>query len=323
MEQAGINVPHYEEFTDLDQAKALIKKTGKRYVYKPNGGQSQDAAATYVSKSAEDMLGYIDKVYALSKGSPFILQEFIKGIECSVEGWFNGEEFYCLNATIEEKKFMNDNIGPNTGCSGNLVFLLNNHAKIFRDGLYKAKEVLKDMGFRGMIDLNTILTEGNLYGLEWTPRFGYDASSTFACMYSGDYGDLLYKIASGSIPDESFRASFGVSTRITIPPYPTEIKIPSHNGIPVEGINPEDKEQILNTYLYDIRLEKEKFVTNGITGLIACPIEVSSEPEIAYAKLKKSVEQIEIPDAQYRTDIEKSTMKRYREVSRMGWLDNE
>jgi len=328
MEEAGINVPHYEEFTELGPAKSLIKKTGKRYVYKPNGGQDQDAATTYVSKSPEDLLQYIDELFKLSKNSPFILQEFIKGIECSVEGWFNGDEFYCVNATIEEKKFMNDGIGPNTGCSGNLVFLLNSHAKIFREGLYKAKGILKNIGFRGMIDLNTILTEGEIYGLEWTPRFGYDASATLACMYSGDYADLLYKTARGDIPHESFRAAYGVSARISIPPYPTEMKVPKHDGIPVEGIDPDDMEQILNTYLYDVRCEvgsddKAKLVTNGITGLIACPIEVASEPEEAFAKLKKTVENIHVPDMQYRTDIEKSTMKRYKEVKRMEWLQNE
>jgi phosphoribosylamine--glycine ligase len=323
MEQCKINVPPYEEFSDLGAARNYIKSSGKRYVYKPNGGQDQGAETTYVSKSAEDMLEYLDKIYSLSKGAPFILQEFIKGIECSVEGWFNGDDFYCINATIEEKKFMNENIGPNTGCAGNLVFLLNSKARIFREGLYKAKEILHEMGFRGMIDLNTILTESEIYGLEWTPRFGYDASATLACMYSGDYGDLLYKTAAGEIPDESFRAAFGVSTRITIPPYPTEIKIPSHDGIPIEGIDPEDVEQIMKTYLYDVRVEKNKLVTNGITGLICCPIEIASEPEDAYAQLKKSIERIHIPDAQYRTDIEKSTMKRYMEVKRMGWLDNE
>ena len=323
MEQAGINVPPYEEFTDLNQARNFIKKSGKRYVYKPNGGQEQDAATTYVSKSAEDMLEYLDKAYALSKGKPFILQEFIKGIECSVEGWFNGEEFYCINATIEEKKFMNDNIGPNTGCSGNLVFLLSDRAKIFREGLYKAKEILKIADFKGMIDLNTILTDSNIYGLEWTPRFGYDASATLACMYSGDYGDLLFKVASGKIPYETFKASFGTSVRISIPPYPTEIKIPRHDGIPIEGIKIDDIEQILSTYLYDVREEKKALICNGITGFVCCPITIGSEPSESYARLKKQTEKIHIPDMQYRTDIEKSTMKRYNEVKKRGWLDND
>ena len=322
MEACEINVPPYEEFTDINQARVFIKKTGKRYVFKPNGGQDQDAATTYVSKSADDMLGFLDKIYKMSKGKPFILQEFIKGIECSVEGWFNGEEFYCINCTIEEKKFMNDDKGPNTGCSGNLVFLINNKARIFQEGLYKAKEQLKAVDFRGMIDLNTILTESNIYGLEWTPRFGYDASATFANMYSGDYGDLLYKIAAGAVPDESFKARFGTSVRISIPPYPTEIKIPKHDGIPIEGIDVNDESQVLSTYMYDVRQEQKNLICNGITGFICCPITVGSEPSESYAKLKQATEKIHIPDMQYRTDIEKSTMKRYHEVERMGWLQN-
>src|SRR5277367_1493652 len=149
MENAGISVPPYIAFEDIGEAKAYVKKTGKRFVYKPDGGQDQDAGTTYVSKDAEDMLQYFDKLGQLSHGAKFILQEFIKGTEVSVEGWFNGEDFYCLNATIEEKKFMNDGVGPNTGCSGNLVFTISPASRLYKRGLEKMKETFQAIGFRG------------------------------------------------------------------------------------------------------------------------------------------------------------------------------
>jgi phosphoribosylamine---glycine ligase len=320
MEEAGIKVPPYEEFTDIGAARAHVKKTGKRFVFKPDGGQDQDTATTYVAKDAEDMLEYMDKIYAMSKGAKFILQEFIPGIEVSVEGWFNGTDFYCLNSTLEEKKFMNDGIGPNTGCSGNLVFTLRPEARIFKEGLSKMKEVLTKAGFVGMIDLNTIVTETNAYGLEWTPRFGYDASATLAIMYAGDYGDLLFKIASGKVPYEGWKAEFGVAARLTIPPYPTEMKSPKKAGTPIKGLDLDDKEAMLKTYLYDAKVEKDKLVTAGLNGFVAVPMETGTSITEAFDKLESKIKTFNIPDMQYRTDLRKSTSKRYLELDRMGWL---
>src|SRR6185312_6835444 len=288
MKDAGIQIPPYEKFTDVNEAKAFIKKNDKRYVYKPDGGQDQNAETTYVSEDAEDLLEAIDNLFAASKGSPFILQEFIKGIEVSTEGWFNGTDFYCLNCTLEEKKFMNYGIGPNTGCSGNLVFSINPHAKIFKDGLGQLAKTYPS--FRGMIDLNAIITDDGLYGLEWTPRFGYDATATFAEMYGGNFGQLLFDIASSNVPDNSWKASFGASVRLTIPPYPTELHISKKAGIPIKGINLEDQEQMVKTYLYDVKLDRDKLITAGLNGFIAAPVEIGRSIPEAFDKLKYRIE---------------------------------
>lgn len=322
MEEAGIKVPPYEEFTNIGAAKAYVKKNQKRYVFKPDStGGEQDAATTYVAKSAEDLLEYFDKLSSLSKGVKFILQEFIPGTECSVEGWFNGSEFYCLNATIEDKKFMSGNIGPNTGCAGNLVFTISSKSRIFQKGLELAKVTLKDAGYCGMIDLNSIITEsGELYGLEWTPRLGYDAGATLACMYGGDYGELLFRTATGKVPQESWRAPFGVSIRLSIPPYPTDIKMPKLAGIPIKGIDPEDVEQIKRTYLYDVKLEKKKLITGGLCGFIAAPVVIGTDLTKAFDTLERQVKEIQIPDMQYRDDLKKSIQKRYYELEYKGWF---
>lgn len=324
MQQSGIDVPPYEVFTDVAAAKTFIQETKKRYVYKPNGGQDQDAGTTYVAKSDTDMLEYIDKLFLLSKGSPFLLQEFKPGTEISVEGWFNGTDFYCLNATLEEKKFMNDGVGPNTGCAGNLVFTLNSGSKVFTEGLGKARASLSALGYRGMIDLNTIATEDKLYGLEWTPRFGYDASATFFNMYGGDFGELLQRVATGGIPEQKWKAEYGTAARLTIPPYPTEIRIVSTKGIPIKGINTDDEEELAKTYFYDVMAsgsgKNKELVSAGMTGFICCPIETSASPQGAFAQLEARIKKIQIPDMQYRTDLQSSIMKRFFKLKEMGWI---
>ena len=320
MKEVGISIPPTEEFEDVKEAKKFIKKTGKRYVFKADGGQDIDAASSYVSKDSEDMLDYLDKVSELVHDHKFILQEFVKGIEVSVEGWFNGTDFYCLNATLEEKKFMNDGKGPNTGCAGNLIFTLGPDAKIYKEGLWKMREFLQETTFKGMLDLNTIVTPEGAYGLEWTPRFGYDASATLYAMYSGGLGNLLHASATGGVPENSWKAEFGAAVRITVPPYPTEIRLKKEVGIPIKGIDPDNKEDILRTYLYDVVLDKDKLVTAGISGFVAVPIETGNSIPEAFGKLEDRLKKIQIPDMQYRTDIGKKTSERYYELLKQGWI---
>lgn len=324
MEDSEIEVPTYKQFSTPEEAKAFVSKTDKRYVYKPyeGPGGNDDKALTYVSKSAEDLLKVIDNLFKQSKGMPFILQEFVKGTEASVAGFFNGENFYMLTCTLEDKKFMNDDKGPNTGCSSNLVFAISEDAKLYKDGLKKVIPLLRHVGFRGMIDLNTILTEDKAYGLEWTPRFGYLADSTIATMYGSGYGEMLLRTARGETPHIKWQAPFGVSVLLSIPPYPTEIRLPKAKDIPIEGIDPENVEQLCSTYLYDVKLAKDKksLVTSGNYGFIAAPCGVGATIEEAAQRCMDSVEKIHIPNMQYRTDVYKSTLKRYNFLQQYGWL---
>ena len=320
MEQCGVGVPFYETFDDIGEAKRFIKKTNKTFVFKPNGGQDQDTATTYVSKSPEDMLRYLDKLGGITKGVEFLLQEIVHGTEISTEGWFNGEEFFLVNGTLEEKKFMNDRKGPNTGCSGNLVWIYDqmNPPYIFKEGLQKLKDYLQEYKFRGMIDLNTIVTDNKLYGLEWTPRFGYDASATLYSCFN-NIGDFFGAIASGVRPDVDIISTYASAIRLSIPPYPSEIKNKHPEEIPIEGI--EEDDCVKNCFLYDCCIgESDTMCTAGINGLICVPIQSGGSIQETFAKLKIQMSKIHFPDMQYRTDIEKCVTERYRILDNQGWL---
>ena len=324
MEDVKINVPPYKRFATPAEAKVYIQKEQKRYVYKPFtvGSDSQDVATTYVAKDAEDLLKNIDHLFELSKHANFILQEFIEGTEASVAGFFNGSDFYMLTCTLEEKKFMNDNKGPNTGCSGNLVFAISEESKLYKDGLKKIVPLLQAMRFTGMIDLNTIVTEDKCYGLEWTPRFGYLADSTIAAMYGHGYGEMLRRIAAFEVPEIKWTAPFGVSVTLSIPPYPTEIRIPKAKDVSIEGIDPTDIDLLQRIYLYDAKLSKDKksLVTSSNYGFIGAPIGIGDSIQEAAGRCDSLIKQIQIPNMQYRTDIIKSTMKRHSFLEINNWL---
>jgi len=320
MEECGINVPFYEVFDDIGEAKKFVRKTNKRYVFKPDDVEGQNKATTYVSKNAEDMLRFMDKISSMTKTSQFILQEVIEGTEISTEAWFNGQDFFLITGTIEEKKFMEGGKGPNTGCSGNLEIVYDqvNYPAIFREGLQKTKDFLQEYKFRGYIDLNTIVTAGQLYGLEWTPRFGYDCTSTLFNVIE-NVTDFMGSIASGGNEPARIKNPFACATRISVPPYPSEIEGEHPDGIPIEGL--EEEEIVKDCYLYDCCLDRRNsLITVGIDGDVCVPIANGASIQEAWAKVRNKVKTIQIPDMQYRDDLHKTTQERYDILARQGWL---
>jgi hypothetical protein len=73
----------------------------------------------------------------------------------------------------------------------------------------------------GLYDVNAVVTaDGEVYFLEWTPRFGYDSEPTSFRMYE-DAGELLRAVAlGGQFPEPS--REIGYAIRLSVPPYPWE-----------------------------------------------------------------------------------------------------
>jgi phosphoribosylamine-glycine ligase len=326
MEECGIEVPFYETFDTPDEARAFIESNPKRYVYKPSTppGEEQGCATTYVSESAEDMLACLDELYAESMQQPFLLQEVVEGTEISVEAWFDGSQFHFINYTLEEKKFMAGGFGPNTGCSGNLVWVGNGRSRLFDAGLGKLQGFLSANGYRGMVDLNTIVNGLHAYGIEWTPRFGYDASASIYSTIKSGLGEFFLSIASA--PDGGWehdieprtRCTWAASTRYSIPPYPAEVKGGHPSGLPIKGVSLEDAWMYF--YMYDAMLEEGELVTAGVNGFVGSPIACGHTPEGAWEGVAKMEEKIRIPNMQARNDLKERTLKRLKQVMDMGWL---
>jgi phosphoribosylamine---glycine ligase len=325
MEGSGVEVPKYAVFNTPDEARAFLEDKPGRYVYKPfeppEETEHQESDVTYVSESCEDMMRCLDALFVRALEQPFILQEFVEGIECSANGYFDGENFHFITYCLEEKKLMSGGYGPNTGCAGNLIFMPE-RKRLLEAGLLKLVPFLRASGFRGPLDLNSIVTEHHVYGLEFTSRFGYDSTSTEFGMINGPLGQFLFDIAIGPVerdPVLDIRHNYGAAARYSIPPYPTEIPGKHPKGLPIKGIALEDAWK--DWFLYDCQLEPdgEHFSTAGITGFVCCAISRGHTPEAAWAGVERLGEKLSVPNLQCRDDLKEATIKRMKQVCEWGW----
>lgn len=322
MARCNIQTPPWEHFTDISEGIRYINKTKKRFVFKPCGDKA-DCSATYVSKSAEDLLKYIDVLYRSNPQGEFVLQEFKVGTEVSTEMWVNEKGYHAVNVTLETKKFMSGDIGPATGCSGSLVRMTNREPLVFKRGLKKAYDTLVESGYVGMIDLNAIVTSEGVFGLEWTPRFGYDATCNLTRVLPIDFGDFLYRVAANeNMPDLSPKIPFCASIRVSIPPYP--LFEPAKNiyrkGVPIGGLTPK---MLNNFYACDLRCKEtneDEFETCGTDGMIGAAMGSGESPHQAFQSARDLIRSLSIPDCQWRNDVEEAVAKRYSELEKGGWF---
>ena len=172
----GINVIPYKAFSDYAAAEQHVRKTMERYVSKPNG--DKDKALSYVSKSPADMVYMLQRWRDTIKTKPgqFMLQEFVPGIEFSVNGWLGPKGFSrFIEEAFEHKKLMNDDKGPNTGEMGTAIKYVED-SSLAREVLLPLEKDLIRMGHTGSVDVSVIVDEmGDPRPLEFTSRLGWPA----------------------------------------------------------------------------------------------------------------------------------------------------
>jgi phosphoribosylamine--glycine ligase len=317
MEQAGIRVPTWEPFDDKAKAIKWLRDTDKRCVLKPLNDENLPKDTTYVAKSADDMIAYIEKKLH-PKVKSFILQEFVTGTEVATEAWWTGTSWVALNHTLEEKKFMSGGLGPNTGCAGNVLWMPERPNTLFQRGLDKIAPLLKQHNFVGSMDLNTIVTEGEIYGLEWTPRFGYEGTCNLTRLLPIEFGDFMYSVATGQTPTlGSPRYRFAATVQLSVPPYPSAELSRKLEKVPVAGISLERAESF---FLRDLMLKDGELVTCGRYNAVGTPIGCGETIGQAFEEVDAAIKRLDIPNLQYRNDIRACVEKRYAMLRECGWL---
>src|SRR5208337_2073304 len=253
------------------------------------------------------------------------IQEFIEGVAVSTEGWFNGEDWAegMFNHTIERKHSMNGDLGPSGGCTGNVVWRCDASDPIVKQTLTKLTKVLREHRYVGCIDINCIVNEDGVYGLEFTPRFGYDSfPTTLHSLCDFNFGSFIDSMARGDVCSESLSEGFGVGVRLTLPPWPSE-KYQVQAGVRVRGLTEEDKRWF---YPYGVMLVEDELQSSHGVGIVGVVNGYGDSIGEAFARAYEIVTRLRIPEVQYRTDLAQECLKDYRQLKDLltepskGWI---
>jgi phosphoribosylamine--glycine ligase len=316
-----IPTPPYQRFNDFKQAAEFVAKTKKAYVLKPWGGMD-DKATTYVSNSSEDMLFVLERMDQehTGKKQEFMLQEKIAGNEMAVSAWFGPGGFgQWKEENWEEKKFMNDNLGCNTGEQGTTMRYVK-ESKLFDEMLLPMEDYLHGLDYVGNVDMNCIVDKtGQAWPLEFTMRLGWPAFNIHLSMCDCDPVEWMADLLDG---DDTFRPNrkIAVGVVLTHKDFPS-CKIPAHEtyGYPIYGITSENLDHIhWVEVMYGSGKYSSQVVTAGwmpavVTGNASS---VSKANELA---LKTCKELTWPSNKMHRTDIGKRLEKQLPELQKHGY----
>lgn len=318
MEEAGIRVPLTAEFKRVAEIGSFLEENGKdedgnerRWVYKPQG-RGVSSHLTYASSDNEDLLEYIAYVEKnFSKNiDAFILQEFIYGATVSTEYWCDGKHFIRpCNHTVETKQMMDGDLGPATGCTGNIIWREDGRCRIASSGLEKLEKVAVGEGYVGPLDLNTVVNDRGVWALELTPRFGYSSTPTEMFLMKGEIGKFFADVARGQVDYEMpmEEGMFAAGVVFSIPPHPLEAtrpedsqKVRPNMGVPIRGLT---EKNVGSLYFYEVCEDDGQLVHSVGAGVLGVAIGVADNCRCAFDQPYETLRELKIPELQYRTDL--------------------
>lgn len=327
-EDHDIEVPPFETFDSLEEAESHVRKTEKRYVFKPLGDED-DKSLSYCSKSPADMVARLQRWQKLGmklKGS-CMLQEFIEGIELGVSRWMGAEGFIGLpNENWERKKFLAGDVGPNCGEAGTILKYVSS-SPLFDAVLAPLEEALVSMGHLGDIDVNCIIDgTGKAWPLEFTARLGWPAFNIMMALHKGDPVQWMLDACEG---EDTLEVSPKIAAGVVVaqPDYPySKLTKAETDGIPIYGVTEENKRYISpqSVKITTVPAMNGESLTESPTwtsagDYLAVVTGTGKTVLEACTRAYKTVDEIHVPDIIYRDDIGEALDEKIPELQKLGF----
>ena len=170
----GIKLAPYTVVSSVKEARDFILKKGKGCAMKPWGGDA-DKAMTCVCSNPDDAIFTLDmwEKKGLFSGE-LMMQELVEGIEIGISGFFGpGGWSAAIEESFEHKKFLNDDLGGNTGEMGTVIRHVKK-SKLFDMVLDPITDYLHRINYMGDCSVNCIVDKtGTPLPLEFTMRLGW------------------------------------------------------------------------------------------------------------------------------------------------------
>jgi phosphoribosylamine---glycine ligase len=308
LRSAGLKTAACVTFSDFQSGIDFVRRHPKRYVFKLNGA-GFSSGRNYVGRMEDgaDIVALLSRHRArwhLPVEPSFILMDHLEGVEVGVGGYFNGERFMDpVVIDFEHKHFFDGDLGELTGEMGTLVSYENSRP-LFEATLAKMAPQLKDGGYVGYINLNTIVNEAGIWPLELTSRFGYPGFAICDALHAEGWDMLFQRMIAHHRTDFATHPGFAVGVVLTVPPFPqTDRYDQLSKGLPILFRGELSAEDRKNLHFAEVELADGQLLTSGEMGYLMVATGRGATPEAARDKAYRLTRRVVVPNLRYRADI--------------------
>lgn len=301
MKKYNIPTAAYETFDDMEKALGYIKTCPLPIVVKADGlalgkgvtiAETREVAIDAVRAAMED------KVFGAS-GDKIVIEEFLTGPEVSVLSFTDGKTVVPMVSSMDHKRALDGDKGPNTGGMGTIApnpYYTEDIAKICMETIFKPTiEALNKEGrpFSGCLYFGLMLTADGPKVIEYNCRFGDPETQVVLPLLESDLLDIMLKIYDGKLSDAEVKFKDQCAACVVM----------ASNGYPkkyetgFEITMPKDK----NIYVAGAKLNGGKLETSG--GRVLGVTETAPTLGEAIDKAYAVVDTIDFANAYYRKDI--------------------
>lgn len=304
LRQLGLQTAQTRGFNGYAAAIDFVRGHPARYVYKICSGHTA-STRNYVGQLEDgtDLIAML-RVEARRAGDAppaFVLMDYVEGVEIGTGAYFDGHRFLrpaCVD--WEHKRFFPGDLGELTGEMGTVVSFRRSDT-MFARVLEPLEASLEKSGYRGWLNVNTIVNAEGIWPLEFTCRFGYPGTAICGTLQVDDWGTVLRKMVDGRGESIDTRPGYAVGVVLTTPPFPYDE--PHCASVPVwfrDGLDAADWQHV---HLAEVSREGGQLMVSGSRGYPMVVTGVDEDLREAQRKANALASRIVIPNLRYRTDI--------------------
>ena len=239
MERAGVPTAAYRAFTDEDECAAYVRELGCAVVVKADGLAA--GKGVIVAQDTEEALAGVHECFNAfgEAGHVVVVEEMLKGPECSLLGLTDGKTLLPLDTAQDHKRALEGDLGPNTGGMGvyspvPFVTPEEHEAMVDIERRVVAQLAADGIDYRGCLYGGFMLTKDGPKVLEFNARFGDPETKVVLPRMDADLVDVFLRCDNGTLADADVRwdDDWAVSVVLTSAGYPGSYE----KGKPITGI---------------------------------------------------------------------------------------
>lgn len=311
----GLRAPRVDEFTKVADALGDLAERPRRCAFKVSASNGDTFVGSF--EDGRDVAALL-RSRAHVDGEPFILMDFVDGIETGVGAYFDGDKFLlpaCLD--WEHKRFFAGDMGELTGEMGTVATFEGSDA-LFEACLAPLEPLLRQAKHVGYVNLNTIINADGIWPLELTCRFGYPGFAVLEPLQAVAWSTLFDAMISRELERFDIRPGFSLGILLTTPPFPySRHEVAAPVGLPLWIGDIPDQ----HLHLGEVGHDGSQIVTSGVYGWTAVVTGTGLTVGEAKAAAYDNAAQVRAPNLRYRLDIgDKLIAGDLEKLIGWGWL---